>query len=393
LFRDCGEIREVKILQVDSQPVVTVEFVDRESVPAALTKDKKRIDDAEINVYLAWKSTLYITNFLETTDDAEVRRLFSPPSAACTQFGKILDVRWPSKKFKTTRRFCYLQFTSPAAAQAALSLHGTELEPGQPMSVYISNPERKKERTDAGADQREVYIAGLSKFSTRADLEQLFGQFGAIKEIRLATDNDGNVKGYAFVEFEQEASSSASQALSMNNHELKKRRIAVTLADSRVHARHKTEEHAGLTRKAEVRTRSLRVRKVPQDATDGLLQQTFEKLAPVVGVQVLEGKGEAVVELKNAADVGRLLLLTEPVVFNGIELEITEEEAAGPAKLGASAPFVPRAAGSRPRAGLGSKKAGLGATAKAQTTQFVQPGGEAASAPTTGTKNQDDFRN
>ncbi|KAG8795145.1 Splicing factor [Ceratobasidium sp. 428] len=384
LFRDCGDIREVKILQVDSQSVVTVEFVDRESVPAALTKDKKRIDSAEINVYLAWKSTLYITNFLETTDDAEIRRLFSP-------FGKILDVRWPSKKFKTTRRFCYLQFTSPAAAQAALSLHGTELEPGQPMSVYISNPERKKERTDAGADQREVYIAGLSKFSTRADLEQLFGQFGAIKEIRLASDSDGNAKGYAFVEFEQE--SSASQALSMNNHELKKRRIAVTLADSRVHARHKTEEHAGLTRKAEVRTRSLRVRKVPQDATDGLLQQTFEKLAPVVGVQVLEGKGEAVVELKNAADVGRLLLLTEPVVFNGVELEITEEEAAGPGKLGASAPFVPRAAGSRPRAGLGSKKAGLGATAKAQTTQFVQPGGEAASAPATGTKNQDDFRN
>ncbi|KAG9104040.1 Splicing factor [Ceratobasidium sp. 370] len=387
LFNDasnfCGDVREVKLMQVDDQSVVTVEFVDRESVPAALTKDKKRIDGAEINVHLAWKSTLYITNFLERTDDAEIRRMFSP-------FGKILDVRWPSKKFKATRRFCYLQFTSPAAAQAALSLHGTELEPGQPMSVYISNPERKKERTDAGADQREVYIAGLSKFSTRADLEQLFGQFGAIKEIRLATDNEGNAKGYAFVEFEQE--SSASQALSMNNHELKKRRIAVTLADSRVHARHKIDESAGLTRRAEVRSRSLRVRKLPPGTTDGLLQQTFEKLAPVVSVQVTEEKGEAVVELKNAADVGRLLLLTEPIVFNGAELEIAEEGTTGPAKSGANAPFVPRAAGSRPRAGLGSKKAGVGA-ANPQTTQFVQSSGEAAPTSTAGTKNQDDFRN
>ncbi|KAG8698016.1 Splicing factor, partial [Ceratobasidium sp. 394] len=358
LFRDCGDIREVKFMQVENQSVVTVEFMDRESIPAALTKDKKRVDEAEINVHLAWKSTLYITNFLEKTDDAEIRRMFSP-------FGKILDVRWPSKKFKATRRFCYLQYISPDAAQAALSLHGTELEPGQPMSVYISNPERKKERTDAGADQREVYVAGLSKFSTRADLEQLFGQFGAIKEIRLATDNEGNAKGYAFIEFEQE--SSASQALSMNNHELKKRRIAVTLADSRVHSRHKIDDSAGLTRKAEIRSRSLRVRKLPPGTTDGLLQQTFEKLAPVVGVQVAEGKSEAVVELKNAADVGRLLLLTEPIVFNGVELEITEEGPAGPAKSGASAPFVPRAAGSRPRAGLGSKKAGPGA-AKPQPT-------------------------
>ncbi|KDN43532.1 hypothetical protein RSAG8_06121, partial [Rhizoctonia solani AG-8 WAC10335] len=318
LFHDCGDIREIKIMQVENEPIMTVEFVDRESVPAALTKDKKRINDTEINVNLAWKSTLYITNFLESTDDAEIRKMFSP-------FGKILDVRWPSKKFKATRRFCYLQYTLPAAAQAALSLHNKELAPGQLMSVYISNPERKKERTDAGADQREIYIAGLSKLATRADLQQLFGQFGAIKEIRIATEADGTAKGYAFVEFEQE--SSASQALSMNNHELKKRRIAVTIADSRVHAKHKNEEHAGLSRKAEQRSRSLRVKNVPADATDGLLQQTFEKLAPVVSVQVQEGKGEAVVEFKHASDVGKLLLLTEPVTFNGVTLGLSEESA------------------------------------------------------------------
>ncbi|KAF8707756.1 RNA recognition motif, partial [Rhizoctonia solani] len=377
LFRDCGEIREIKIMQIESEPIVTVEFMDRESVPAALTKDKKRLNDTEISVHLAWKSTLYITNFLESTDDAEIRKMFSP-------FGKILDVRWPSKKFKTTRRFCYLQFTSPAAAQAALSLHNKELAPDQRMNVYISNPERKKERTDAGADQREIYIAGLSKLSTRADLEQLFGQFGAIKEIRIATETDGSAKGYAF--------SSASQALSMNNHELKKRRIAVTIADSRVHAKHKNDEHAGLSRKAEQRTRSLRVKNVPADATDGLLQQTFEKLAPVVSVQVQEGKGEAVVELKHASDVGKLLLLTEPITFNGVALGLSEESASkAPSKPNAA--FVPRAAGSRPRAGLGSKKAGIGAISASNPPPASVPA--PASAPSAGGsgKNQDDFRN
>ncbi|CAE6382645.1 unnamed protein product [Rhizoctonia solani] len=373
LFHDCGEIREIKIMQVENEPIVTVEFMDRESVPAALTKDKKRINDTEISVHLAWKSTLYITNFLESTDDAEIRKMFSP-------FGKILDVRWPSKKFKATRRFCYLQYISPSAAQAALSLHNKELAPGQAMSVYISNPERKKERTDAGADQREIYIAGLSKLATRPDLEQLFGQFGAIKEIRIATEADGSAKGYAFIEFEQE--SSASQALSMNNHELKKRRIAVTIADSRVHAKHKNEEHAGLTRKAEQRSRSIRVKNVPADATDGLLQQTFEKLAPVVSVQVQEGKGEAIVELKHASDVGKLLLLAEPITFNGVALALSEESASkAPSKP--TAGFVPRAAASRPRAGLGSKKAGIGAAPNPKP---------APSAGSSG-KNQDDFRN
>lgn len=29
------------------------------------------------------------------------------------QFGTIFDIRWPSKKFKNTRRFCYVQYASP----------------------------------------------------------------------------------------------------------------------------------------------------------------------------------------------------------------------------------------------------------------------------------------
>jgi len=49
-----------------------------------------------------------------------------------------------------------------------------ELEPGLSVNVYISNPERKKERTDHDANEREIYVAGLSKFTTRADLEKVF---------------------------------------------------------------------------------------------------------------------------------------------------------------------------------------------------------------------------
>lgn len=60
------------------------------------------------------------------------------------------------------------------SAENALELHGHELEPNQPMNVFISKPEWKKERTDQDANEREVYVAGLSKFTTQADLEKLF---------------------------------------------------------------------------------------------------------------------------------------------------------------------------------------------------------------------------
>lgn len=72
----CGVVREVKITQLPNMLAATVEFVTRDSVPAALTKDKKRVHNHEINVHLAWESTLYVTNFPESADDNSVRKLF-----------------------------------------------------------------------------------------------------------------------------------------------------------------------------------------------------------------------------------------------------------------------------------------------------------------------------
>lgn len=83
-------------------------------------------------------------------------------------------------------------------------------------------------------------------------------QYGTIKDIRMTLDADGNTRGAAFVEFEEEvrplstflhesrrsltpissplSQSSAKAALALNSFELKKRRIAVTLPDSRGHS-------------------------------------------------------------------------------------------------------------------------------------------------------------
>lgn len=60
------------------------------------------------------------------------------------------------------------------AAKAALELHNQELEPGRALSVLISNPERKQERTDSDANDRELYVAGLSRAVKREDLKKLF---------------------------------------------------------------------------------------------------------------------------------------------------------------------------------------------------------------------------
>lgn len=388
LFQDCGTIKAIKISSMPEGHVATVEFAERDCIAAALTKDKKRIHEQEIAVHLAWQSTLYITNFPESADDAYIRKLFG-------EFGVMFDVRWPSKKFKSTRRFCYVQYTSPAAAEAALSLHGKELEPHQSLSVLISNPERKKDRTDHDADNKEIYVAGLNKMTSSDDLRKLFEQHGKVKGIRMATDQNGHCKGYAFVEYKD--AEHATAALQSNNFELKKRHIAVTMSDPRAKARQRNKPDAdtesGLGRRADVRSRSVRIHNLPQntETQEGLLQQTIEKIVPVVRVEVLGDTREAVVELATAADAGKLLLRPEPLEFGGNVLKITEEAigSKSSARNAASTPggmFVPRTATSRPRAGLGHAKKQPTKVASSTSTT-IKP--SAASA--TG-KGQDDFR-
>jgi squamous cell carcinoma antigen recognized by T-cells 3 len=67
-----------------------------------------------------------------------------------------------------------------SSAQDALALDGwkSESESGlvTSMSVAMSNPQRKKERTDAGTHKREVHISNLPRSMTKQELEELFGQ-------------------------------------------------------------------------------------------------------------------------------------------------------------------------------------------------------------------------
>lgn len=206
-----------------------------------------------------------------------------------------------------------------------------------------------------------------------------------MKDVRIALDDSGHARGFAFVEFED--TNVAQTALAANNYELKKRRIAVTLSDPRVRARHRSE--IGLSRVAEARSRSIRITDLPPATQEGLLQQMLEKIVPINRVEVLIDKQEAIVELKTPADAGRLLLRTEPIMFGGNVLRLREDV---PSSRSSQAPnqtrgatlFAPRKLGpSKLRAGLGFKKDDPGEAVVAT------PG---SSSTGNVSKGQDDFR-
>ena len=146
--------------------------------------------------------------------------------------------------------------------------------------------------------------------------------------MRVALDSKGNTcRGFAFVEFENEKDANA--ALAANNHELKKRRIAVTIASASTKAkfkyapsfsfrtissyveRNQAQADTGLGRQDEIRSRSFMVKNLPPDADDGRLQQELEKVMKVKRVEVFKDKNE-----EHADVIHRWL---EPLVETALE--------------------------------------------------------------------------
>lgn len=76
--------------------------------------------------------------------------------------------------------------------------------------------------------QNKIYVGNLAYTITQDDLEDFFGKFGAITEVKLITDFEtGRSKGFAFIEFDAQAA--AQNSLEANGTELSGRSMKVSM--------------------------------------------------------------------------------------------------------------------------------------------------------------------
>ncbi|OAA61936.1 pre-mRNA splicing factor [Niveomyces insectorum RCEF 264] len=199
-FRDYGHVNNIQLKPEEGgkSAVALVEFRSVEDVQSALIRDGKYFGDRTISVKAATGVTLYLTNFPPTADDAYIRDLFK-------DCGELFGIRWPSLKFNTHRRFCYVSFRHPESAAKALQLDGTVLEDRYKLSVQYSNPGMKKARAGAVDEGREVHVKNLELSVDEPAIEALFAKHGAVERVRLLRNMAGRSRGSAFVVFRDKA--------------------------------------------------------------------------------------------------------------------------------------------------------------------------------------------
>lgn len=213
-FKEYGHINSLTLKTEADKHSTTclIEFRSNEDVQSAFLRDGKFFGANQIKVESGTGLTLYVTNYPPTADESYMHNLFK-------DCGEIFSIRWPSLKFNTHRRFCYITFRKAEAASAATQLDGKLLENKFKLVAKYSNPAGKKQREGATAEGRELHITSIDSSLNEDDLKEVFAKYGHVQSVRILRTLNGESKGAGFVVFEKK--DEATAALELDKTKLK----------------------------------------------------------------------------------------------------------------------------------------------------------------------------
>jgi squamous cell carcinoma antigen recognized by T-cells 3 len=223
-FKGYGHIINLA-MQTESDGLTTaalVEFKSTEDIQSAMLRDGRYLGDRQIHVESGLGLTLYVTNYPPSADEAYIRDIFK-------DCGEIFSIRWPSLKYNTHRRFCYVSFRHAEGAAAATELDGKLIEGQYKLSAKYSDPGRRKQREGALAEGREVHVTNIDRTATEDELREIFSKYGSVESVRILKNIAGKSRGSGFIVFEKKEN--AEDALVLDKTKFKSEILGVQLAN------------------------------------------------------------------------------------------------------------------------------------------------------------------
>ncbi|KAK5673237.1 Splicing factor [Batrachochytrium dendrobatidis] len=177
------------------------------------------------------KTKIYVSNLSPQMQKRQLRHIFS-------EFGKIREIRLQNRK---TMAFAYIDFEKEEDAIKSLKMNQAVIEKtgDRKIGVAISDPTKKMAKE---IDHKKLYVSNLSHTMTEDDLQELFSKFGEISALRVVRMPNGNSKGIAFVEYNQE--DHAKEAMTLNGTMVDGRLIVVSVSDPNLRKGKSTMESA-----------------------------------------------------------------------------------------------------------------------------------------------------
>uniref|UniRef100_A0A1W7R9X3 Polyadenylate-binding protein n=1 Tax=Hadrurus spadix TaxID=141984 RepID=A0A1W7R9X3_9SCOR len=190
--------------------------------------------------------------------------------------GPVLSIR--VCRDMITRRslgYAYVNFQHPQDAERALDTMNFDLIKGRPIRIMWSQRDPSLRKSGVG----NVFIKNLDKSIDNKAMYDTFSAFGNILSCKVATDDEGNSKGYGFVHFETEEAANNAIA-KVNGMLLNGRKVYVGKFIPR------REREKMLGDKAR-RFMNVYIKNFADDLDDDKLREMFEKYGAITSAKVM----------------------------------------------------------------------------------------------------------
>lgn len=398
-FREYGHVLNVTTKKGSDDAAALVEFESPEEMQSALLRDQKYFGGSQISVKPGTGLTIYVCNYPPTADEEFIRKLFK-------DCGEVFSIRFPSLKYNTHRRFCYVSFEDVESAAKATDLDGKLLESKYKLISKYSNPTGKKKREGAVAEGRELRIKNTSQKTTEDDLRSMFEKHGVVSSVNILKGISGQNRGTAFVTMEtKEQAEAAATALNkavMGSNvidvEITKETNYKPTASTKATS---PDGDAGTTngaKRADIQARSIAILGLPDTVNDARVRALVEKRGgEIVKLVLRPDRGGAIVEFKDAATAGKTMLaLNGHEIAAGQKLRtgtVDELFKEGKAEVKASSVFMPQPVVRRPAPTGGQKpKPRAGFVGASKSSSDSKPTTESADGGAPAPKSNDDFK-
>ncbi|KAI8128238.1 Squamous cell carcinoma antigen recognized by T-cells 3 [Lucilia cuprina] len=144
---------------------------------------------------------------------------------------KIVNLELIRSASGKSRGFGYAELETAAEVEKALTLDRKSIN-GRPLfvsSVLRDKEQRQKFKYNADKELHKLFIKSLPQDCNQAELEEIFGVYGKLKDVRLVYHKSGKFKQIAYVEYEQE-SSAGKAVLGTDNMNLRGHNISVAIS-------------------------------------------------------------------------------------------------------------------------------------------------------------------
>ncbi|CCD24269.1 polyadenylate-binding protein NDAI_0C06100 [Naumovozyma dairenensis CBS 421] len=229
-------------------------------------------------------ANIFIKNLHSDIDNKALYDTFSV-------FGNILSSKIATDETGKSKGFGFVHFEDDTAAKEAIDALNGMLLNGQEIFVgpHLSRKERDSQLEESKANFTNIYVKNINLETTDEEFTELFSKYGKVLSAALEKTEDGKLKGFGFVDFENHEDA-AKAVEELNGSQFKDQELFVSRAQKkyeRMQELKKQYEASRLEKMAKYQGVNLFIKNLDDSIDDEKLKEEFAPYGNITSVRVM----------------------------------------------------------------------------------------------------------